>query len=118
MTFIGFVKKLSTELCTNISFKNGLYWLNGKEVCYFELCGIVINISATTIACYDFFGRIEIQKKAELEIEDRKAFVVTVKPYIKNGKIILFCKLIRSVSFYEEMAFNIEVKALLESLCY
>lgn len=118
MTFVGFVKKLNTDLCANIVYKNDLYWINGKEVCYFELCGRAINISATAIAFYDFFGKVEIVKKAELEVEGNASYIVTVKPYSKNGKIVLFCKSIRNVSFYEEMAFNIEVKALLESLCY
>ncbi|ELA41401.1 uncharacterized protein VICG_01506 [Vittaforma corneae ATCC 50505] len=118
MVFIGFVKKLNSTLFSKITSKNELFLLNGKEISYCELCGIVISISSNNIIICDFFGLMEIYKSADIVPKGKGPFIFIIKLYSKRGTIYGYCKNIRSVSIYEEISFNIEVKALIASFCY
>lgn len=118
MAFIGFVKKLNSTLFSKTVPKDGLFLLNGKEVSYCELCGVVINATPTSITVCDFFGLTELYKSASMNLEGKGPFVFTIKLYSKKGKVYGYCKNIRNATIYEEIAFNVEVKHLLSSLCY
>lgn len=117
MVFVGFVKKINSELFKKIQMREDTYWLNGKEIYNCEICGVVLNTSGTTILICDFFGKIEIMKKPDLLVEDKGPYVFSLKLYSKKNKVYAFCKNLRKVSIYEEVAFNLEVKRLIETFC-
>lgn len=118
MVFIGFVKKLTSEMFKEIKLKNDSYWLNGQEVLYCDICGVVLDSSPGSVTLCDFYGKITFFKKLETLIEQKGVYVLTIKIYSKNGSVFGFCKNARKTTIYEEIAFNIEVRSLLQNLCY
>lgn len=118
MGCVGFVRKINTSLFSMIQAKDGVFTLNGKEIAYCELCGVVLRVSPANVVICDFFGVVEVPRSAKTIIEEKGPFIFTLKFYAKRGQAHGFCKSIRKVSIYEEIAFNIEVKALISSYCY
>lgn len=118
MVFIGFVKRLNSLLFAQIVPRDGLFLLNGKEVCYCELCGVPIATSSTTVTICDFTGTVLVSKSADMAIEEKGPYIFTVKLYLRKGSVAGYCKSIRAVSIYEEIAFNLEIKALVTTCCY
>lgn len=118
MTFIGFLKKLNTSLFSKIVLKNDLFLLNGKEVLNCEFCGVLLDSNQRNLVFCDFYGKMEILKNSEIQPEGKGPYIFTVKLYSKKGNIYGYCKSIRKVTIYEEIAFNIEVKSLISTCCY
>lgn len=118
MVFIGFVKRLNSELFSQIVSKDALFFLNGKEACYCELCGVVIDSSSASITLCDFFGTIQITKSPEMIIDGKGPYIFTIKLYLKKNKVNGHCKSIKAISIYEELVFNIEVQSLISTCCY
>lgn len=114
MAFIGFVKKLNSELIKKLVYINQEIVCEDEEIVYFEVCGIVLNHSIFEFEICDFYGTFKVKKAAKLEIKQNGSFIFKIKPYFRDDKIELYCKDYRSVTIYEEMAFNLELKALLE----
>jgi len=118
MAFIGFVRRLNSTLFEQIIPKDGAFLLNGKEVHHYELCGVPVCITSTTVTICDLSGTVTIAKSAEMEINGKGPYLFTVKPYLRKGAVAGYCKSIRQVSIYEEIAFNLEVKSLVSTCCY
>lgn len=116
MVFIGYLKKLNSELILNFKIYNQNVIHNGENVGVFEISGFVLSSSAHSATICDFYGIVEIHKKPELKMCEKSSFVFRVKPYVRNERIVLFCKDCIKVSIYEEIAFNLEVKALVNNL--
>lgn len=111
MVFVGYFTKLSTISAQNLIYDHKL---SKEEIPTFEMCGIVLSSSACTMKVCDFYGTIELYKKTNLEISGQGSFVFRVKPYHRNSNLVLYCKEYKKVSIYEEIAFNLEIKALID----
>lgn len=118
MVFVGFVKKITSEMFKQIKLKDDSYWLNRKEILCCELCGIVLDSSPGSITLCDFYGKITFFKKPDMPIDEKSLYVFTIKIYSKNGSVFGFCKNVRKTTIYEEIAFNVELHSLIENLCY
>jgi hypothetical protein len=119
MVFLGHHKKLNSKLVKEIQLKNRKFVLENDSIFDFEICGVILWKNTFNLKVCDYYGVLEIQMKVETEskgenvlLGEKGSFIFTVKPFYKNNQILYFLKDFRKVSLYEEIAFNLELKAL------
>ena len=115
MAFIGFVRKFNTEIIRKLYINENVLSLDIDDVIYFEICGIILSFSDYEIEICDFYGILSISKKSNLQIKDKGTFIFKIKLYFYKDNLNLHCYGFKKSTIYEEMAFNLETKALLEA---
>jgi hypothetical protein len=113
MAFVGFIRKFNTEMVRELENDSDKLH-SSDDLIYFEICGVVLNSSSYELEICDFWGTLKVKKKPEMEVSEKGNYVFKIKQYIFNNKLYFQCKGFRKVSIYDEMAFNLEVKALRE----
>lgn len=117
MGFVGFRHKLSSKNIVEIKKDKGHYYLFGQEVYELEICGVLISEGNRYFTCCDLFGEFSLFKNCELKIPTGSVCFI-IRPYDRNGKIEFYCKSAVRITFYQEMVFHLELKALCEQGCY
>jgi len=119
MAVLGFRHKMRTTQLSSICRRGAMFFYNGTVVRELDVCGVVANAAPRHFYIYDFYGEAAVYKSPELAIQNGTHMLV-LRPFVRQAKsrVEFFCKSASEVSLYEEMAFSLEVCALIESGCY
>lgn len=106
-----FLVKLSTSKAKNLKIIKQMVYYKNFKVSLFEICGNITKISNKSFVIVDLCGELTLLKSQEQIIEEG-CFIIEVKPFITDNKVIFFCKSIRKSSIYEEISSIFEIMAL------
>lgn len=103
-----FPLRLSTEKAKSLRISKRTVYFKNLKVPLFEICGNITKIYNKSFVIADFCGELTILKSQE-QIIEKGCFVVGIKPFIADDKIIFFCTYVRKSSIYEEISSMFEV---------